>query len=119
MNVAVIGAGTMGNGIAHVFAQHGHQVLLVDVEKERLSSALATIEKNLKRQADKGVLPAEEIPHVLQRIQTSSEYEKTLLEPCELVVEAATENVSLKTEIFRTLDSLCQPSCILATNTSS
>ncbi|MCS6981866.1 MAG: 3-hydroxybutyryl-CoA dehydrogenase [Flavobacteriales bacterium] len=119
MNVAVIGAGTMGNGIAHVFAQFGHQVLLIDVAQERLNMALATIEKNLQRQADKGVLPAEEIPLVLQRIQTSTEYKEHLLEPCALVVEAATENTVLKTEIFRSLDSLCKPSCILATNTSS
>ncbi|MCX7768076.1 MAG: 3-hydroxybutyryl-CoA dehydrogenase [Flavobacteriales bacterium] len=119
MNVAVIGAGTMGNGIAHVFAQFGHQVLLIDVAQERLHAARATIEKNLQRQADKGVLPAEEIPLVLQRIQTSTEYKKILLEPCDLVVEAATENTTLKIEIFRSLDSLCKPSCILATNTSS
>lgn len=119
MNVTVVGSGTMGNGIAHVFAQFGHDVWLLDVSHERLQTALATIEKNLKRQAEKGVLPAEDVGAVLSRIRTSTSYEKTFLEPSELVVEAATENPEVKFEIFRRLDELCGPQCILASNTSS
>ncbi|MCS6979336.1 MAG: 3-hydroxybutyryl-CoA dehydrogenase [Flavobacteriales bacterium] len=119
MNVTVVGSGTMGNGIAHVFAQFGHDVWLLDVSQERLQTALATIEKNLKRQAEKGVLPAEDVGAVLSRIRTSTTYEKTFLEPSELVVEAATENPEVKFEIFRRLDELCGPQCILASNTSS
>ncbi|MCX7650302.1 MAG: 3-hydroxybutyryl-CoA dehydrogenase [Flavobacteriales bacterium] len=119
MNVTVVGSGTMGNGIAHVFAQFGHDVWLLDVSQERLQTALATIEKNLKRQAEKGVLPAEDVGAVLSRIRTSTTYEKTFLESSELVVEAATENPEVKFEIFRRLDELCGPQCILASNTSS
>lgn len=119
MKVAVIGSGTMGNGIAHVFAQYGHEVALIDVAEDRLKSALATIEKNLRRQAEKGVLQADEIPAVLGRIHTLTDYREEDLGPCELAVEAATENPEIKFSIFRRLDELCGPLCILASNTSS
>lgn len=119
MKVAVIGSGTMGNGIAHVFAQYGHDVLLVDVAEDRLKNALATIEKNLRRQADKGVVKTEDIPAIVGRIRPTTEYRQEELGPCDLVVEAATENPEVKFSIFRRLDELCGPQCILATNTSS
>lgn len=109
----------MGNGIAHVFAQHDHDVVLVDVTEERLKNALSTIEKNLKRQAEKGIVKAEDIPAILVRIQPTTEYTQSDLESCALVVEAATENPEVKFSIFRRLDELCGPQCILASNTSS
>jgi 3-hydroxybutyryl-CoA dehydrogenase len=119
MKVAVIGSGTMGNGIAHVFAQYGHDVVLVDVAEDRLKKALATIEKNLRRQVDKGIVKAEDIPAIVGRIYSTTEYTQQDLGSCSLVVEAATENPEIKFSIFRRLDELCGPQCILASNTSS
>ncbi|MEN9290278.1 MAG: hypothetical protein RLZZ357_121 [Bacteroidota bacterium] len=117
-NVAVIGAGTMGNGIAHVFAQFGYQVNLIDVSEAALERALATISKNLDRQVAKGGITEAEKTQTLQNLSTFSVMAEGV-KGVELVVEAATENVDLKLKIFKELDALTSPEVILATNTSS
>ncbi|GIV32122.1 MAG: 3-hydroxybutyryl-CoA dehydrogenase [Saprospiraceae bacterium] len=117
-NVTVIGAGTMGNGIAHVFAMNGYEVHLVDVSAEALQKALQTIEKNLGRMVDKGKISEGLKEATLKRIATSTTIEGAV-ENADLVVEAATENVDLKLDIFRKLDSLAPDKAILASNTSS
>jgi len=117
-NIAVIGAGTMGNGIAHVFAQAGHSVKLIDVSQHALDKALQTIGGNIDRQVKKEILSPSDKERILGSIQTRT----TLAEGvkgCALVIEAATENIDLKLKIFRELDSLCAPETILASNTSS
>jgi 3-hydroxybutyryl-CoA dehydrogenase len=117
-NITVIGAGTMGNGIAHVFAQNGFAVTLVDVSREQLDKALATISKNLDRQVAKGAITEEVKRAALANIQTVT----TIVEGvknAELVVEAATENIELKIKIFQQLDEAAPQGCILASNTSS
>lgn len=116
--IAVIGSGSMGNGIAHVFALHGHQVLLIDVSQPALDKALATISKNLARQAEKGGITEAQQQVALANISTSTEYGAQLA-TCDLVVEAATENPEIKFSIFRKLDEICKPEAILASNTSS
>lgn len=116
--ISVIGAGTMGNGIAHVFAQHGYKVALVDVSQEQLSRAQATIAKNLDRQVSKGSLSAEQKESTLQHITTHTSLASGV-QDAQLVVEAATENVELKLNIFRQIDEFAPQGCILATNTSS
>ncbi len=116
--IAVIGAGTMGNGIAHVFAQYGYHVSLIDVSESSLQKGLATIEKNMDRQVSKGTLTAEDKQNALQRIKPYSSLEQGV-KSAELVVEAATENIDLKLQIFKDLDGLCAPETILASNTSS
>ena len=115
--VAVIGAGTMGNGIAHVFAQHGYEVELIDVRAEALEQARATIAANLDRQVKKGVLSDEDKHEALRRITASTEL--AAAGRAELLVEAATENRDLKFQLFRELDRVAGESAILATNTSS
>jgi 3-hydroxybutyryl-CoA dehydrogenase len=117
-NVAVIGAGTMGNGIAHVFAQFGHRVTLIDISQEALDKALTTIGKNLDRQLAKGALTEAEKDSTLANLSTQTDM-KNGVQGVELVVEAATENVDLKLKIFKELDAITEPSVILATNTSS
>lgn len=117
-NIAVIGSGSMGNGIAHVFAQTNHHVLLIDVNQTALDKALATISKNLSRQVEKGILTEEQKQQALSNITTSTEYGAELSN-CDLVVEAATENPEIKFSIFRKLDEICKPEAILASNTSS
>jgi 3-hydroxybutyryl-CoA dehydrogenase len=118
--VAVIGAGTMGNGIAHVFAQREWQTLLIDVNAEQLRKGRATIEKNTERQVSKGTLTEDQRHQMLGRITTTSNIEILKgVSDLELVVEAATENPKIKFEIFTTLDRLCPPSTTLASNTSS
>lgn len=116
--VAVIGSGTMGNGIAHVFAQNGHKVSLVDISEEALKKALATIDKNLSRQVEKGTITDEVKRQALANITTTS-FLKEGVADVELVVEAATENVDLKLKIFKEIDENTKPGTILATNTSS
>lgn len=117
-HVAVIGAGTMGNGIAHVFAQYGFQVNIIDIAQPALDKALATIEKNLDRQVAKGTLSEADKTATLANLNTFTDFPSGL-KGVELVVEAATENVDLKLKIFRDLDAHTDPSVILATNTSS
>ncbi len=115
--VAVVGAGTMGNGIAHVFAQHGWGVTLIDVRPEALEKGIATIRGNLDRQVKKGTIAAEAPAEILGRIATAGTVDAAA--GASLVVEAATENPDLKFSIFRALDAACAPETILASNTSS
>ncbi|GAB3196063.1 3-hydroxybutyryl-CoA dehydrogenase [Pontibacter aydingkolensis] len=116
--IAVIGSGTMGNGIAHVFAQNGFQVSLVDISEEALQKALGTISKNLDRIVAKGNLTEEQKEQTLQNISTYTNMQEGVKE-ADLVVEAATENVDLKLKIFRDLSNFTKPEAILASNTSS
>jgi 3-hydroxybutyryl-CoA dehydrogenase len=116
--VTVIGAGTMGNGIAHVFAQNGFKVTLVDVSLAQLDKAMANIAKNFDRQISKGSATEEQKKAALANIRTESELIKGVGD-AELIVEAATENKELKLQIFEQLDSYAPKSAILATNTSS
>ena len=115
--VGVVGAGTMGNGIAHVFAQYGFEVILVDVFEEALRRALETISKNLDRQIKKGIVKPEEKEEILKRIKTSTEMES--LSDVDFVVEAVVEDESIKTDVFRKLNEITRPEVILASNTSS
>ena len=115
--VGVVGAGTMGNGIAHVFARSGFDVVLCDVEERFLDRGLATIAKNLDREIAKNKITADDKASTLGRITTVVDREK--LADCDLVIEAATEKFQIKAEIFRELDRLTRPEVILATNTSS
>ncbi len=117
-NIAVIGGGTMGNGIAHVFAQNGYQVALIDVKPEIIEKALATIGKNLDRQVAKGTLTEDQKASTLANIKTHTSIANGV-EHADLVIEAATENLEIKLNIFKQLDSLTHPGCILASNTSS
>ena len=116
--IAVIGAGTMGSGIAHLFAQHAFGVTLVDVNAGQLEKALQTIGKNLDRQVAKAVLTADEKTGTMNRISTQTNISQGV-EGASLVVEAATENIGLKLQIFSQLDEAAPAGCILATNTSS
>ena len=115
--VGVIGAGTMGNGIAHVFARQGYQVVLCDVEQRFLDRALSTISKNLDREVAKSKITGDDKAAALQHIQPVIERSK--LADCDFVVEAATEKFEIKAEIFRDLDRICRPDIVLASNTSS
>ena len=117
-NIAVIGSGTMGNGIAHVFAQNDYNVSLIDISEEALKKAMATIEKNLDRQLKKELIAEKDKTSTLENITTFSNT-KEGVKGAELIVEAATENIDLKLKIFRELDQVCDPEAILATNTSS
>lgn len=117
-NIVVIGAGTMGNGIAHTFAQSGFQVSLVDVKQENLDRALKTITTNLDRIIAKGNLTEAEKNETLSNITTFTEL-KNAVPIADLIVEAATENLDLKLKIFAEMDALSPENCILATNTSS
>ncbi|TDQ19116.1 3-hydroxybutyryl-CoA dehydrogenase [Algoriphagus boseongensis] len=117
-SISVIGSGTMGNGIAHVFAQHGFQVSLVDIQATQLEKALSTISKNMDRQVAKGSLTEEDKSAALAGISTFTDMQEGV-KNAELVVEAATENLDLKLEIFKKLDQFAPASAILATNTSS
>lgn len=114
---AVVGAGTMGNGIAHVFAQHGWQVSLIDSAAPALEKAIATIRGNLERQVKKGTLPADAADEVLGRIVTGTSLDAAA--KAEIVVEAASENPAVKFSLFEQLDRACGRGAILATNTSS
>jgi 3-hydroxybutyryl-CoA dehydrogenase len=116
--IAVIGGGTMGNGIAHVFAQCGYAVNLIDVKQEMLDKAMATITKNMDRQVAKGSLTEEQKLASLSNIQCYTQLSDGVAN-ADLVVEAATENVEIKLNIFRQLDALTPPHCVLASNTSS
>ncbi|MBW8051590.1 MAG: 3-hydroxybutyryl-CoA dehydrogenase [Cytophagales bacterium] len=117
-NIAVIGSGTMGNGIAHVFAQNGFTVSLVDVSEDALNKALGTISKNLDRQVKKELITEENKKEILTRIGTFADM-KTGVHNADLVVEAINEKIDTKLKIFKDLDELCPPHTILASNTSS
>ncbi|MCH8024344.1 MAG: 3-hydroxybutyryl-CoA dehydrogenase [Candidatus Marinimicrobia bacterium] len=115
--IAVIGAGTMGNGIAQVCAQYGHPVTLVDLKQELLEQALRTVRKNLGRQVAKGTLSQAEADTVLARIRPTTELEEAA--GAKFVIEAASENSDLKVKLLAALDRICPPDTILASNTSS
>lgn len=117
-NIAVIGCGTMGNGIAHLFAQSGYVVSLIDISEDYLKKAMATIEKNLGRQVEKGTLSEETRKKAMANIATTT-FLKEGVKDAELVVEAATENTESKLKIFREVDENTKPGTILASNTSS
>ena len=116
--ISVVGAGTMGNGIAHVFAQNGFKVRLTDISQDQLDKALATIKKNLDRQKAKGVVSEENVAISLGNIATFTSIEEGV-KNSDLVIEAATENADLKFKIFHQLDQFAPKDCILASNTSS
>ena len=117
-NIAVIGAGTMGNGIAHVFAMHDFRVCLVDISEERLQKALETIDKNLWRMVAKEKIDEAKKEATIDNITTCTDMADAVRD-ADLVVEAATENIDLKLKIFQQMDELAPADCILATNTSS
>src|ERR1043166_7968744 len=115
--VGVIGAGTMGNGIAHVFAATAHSVILCDIEQSILDRALEAISKNLDRALAKNKITEAQKTETLQRIAPVTN--RSALAACDFVVEAASEKFELKSELFRELDRLCRPEVVLASNTSS
>jgi len=115
--IGIVGAGQMGNGIAHVCAASGHAVRMLDVNQEAIDRGLRTIASNLDRQVAKGVLTAEQKAQTLARISTGTEY--ALFGDCDLVIEAAPENEALKREVFRKLCPVLRPDAIIASNTSS
>lgn len=117
-NISVIGSGTMGNGIAHLFAQYGFKVALVDISEDALKKGMASIEKNLTRQVDKGII-TEEIKKNALSLITPITFLKEGVKDADLVIEAATENIDLKLKIFREMDESTKPETILASNTSS
>ena len=117
-NITVIGAGTMGNGIAHTFAQKGFNVNLVDISVDALEKAINTIEKNLDRMVQKEKITEQEKAETLSNLSTFTDIQEGV-KNAELVVEAATENVDLKLKIFGQLDTVCNKNTILASNTSS
>ncbi len=116
-SIGVLGAGQMGNGIAHVFAQHGYQVVLFDIAQVQLDRALATIQQNLERQAKKGAVPESLVGETLGRITVTQDMND--LANVDFAVEAVTEHEPLKLEIFRKLDGIVKAGSILASNTSS
>ena len=117
-NVSVVGAGAMGNGIAHVFAQHGHIVTLIDISAAQLEKAMATIKKNLGRQFEKGTIGEVQIQETLDNITTETDLARGVA-TAHLVVEAATENEAVKLKLFEQIDAAAPQDCILASNTSS
>jgi len=117
-NVTVIGSGTMGNGIAQVMATHGFQVQLCDISPDALERALKTIDNNLQRMVKKETLSGADVPIILGRIHTNTEL-KNAVQNADLVIEAATERVEIKLDLFRQMDTAAPQHCILATNTSS
>ncbi len=116
--ICVIGSGTMGNGIAHVFAQHGYEVYLVDINQEALEKALKTISKNLDRQIKKGIVKQEEKETILNRIQTTTDLQQGA-KNVDLVVEAVTESIKIKEQVFREVSKYVPEHTIIASNTSS
>jgi 3-hydroxybutyryl-CoA dehydrogenase len=115
--VGVVGAGTMGNGIAHVFAKSGYSVVLLDVEQRFVDRGLDTIRKNLEREVAKGKLSAEQRDRALSGIKGITD--RSTLGGCDFIVEAASERFEIKAELFRDLEKLCRPEVILSSNTSS
>lgn len=117
-NIAVIGSGTMGNGIAHTFAQFGYPVNLIDISESALQKGMAIIAKNLDRQVTKGIIQEQNKATILNRIATHTNLKPGVYN-ADLIVEAATEDINLKLKLFKDLDQLCKPETILASNTSS
>ncbi len=117
MKIGVLGAGTMGNGIAHVFSMHGHDVVLVDINSSILDNAIAIIKQNLTRQFNKKLISKNIIELAIKNIRTSDSLDS--LKSCDLVVEAIKENLNLKGDTFKKLDLICDKKTILASNTSS
>lgn len=117
-NISVIGSGTMGNGIAHVFAQHNYQVSLIDIRQDLLDQALVTISKNLDRQVGRELITTADKSHILSRISVFTELESGV-KAADLVVEAATENLGVKLDLFRQVDQFSPNRAVLASNTSS
>ncbi|MEO0144954.1 MAG: 3-hydroxybutyryl-CoA dehydrogenase [candidate division WOR-3 bacterium] len=117
MKVGVVGAGTMGNGIAHVFAQYGHNVILCDLSEDILKRAINTISENLDRQIKKGIVKAEEKEIIINRIKTTTNLED--MSEAELVIEAVVEKEDVKRDVFSKLDKITKENVILASNTSS
>ena len=117
-NITVIGSGTMGNGIAHCFAQNQFNVLLVDLSKDQLKKAITTINKNLDRQVAKEVISTQQKEETLGRIKTSTVLKDSLKE-ADLIIEAVSENITVKADLFKKMDALTPAHCILASNTSS
>ncbi|MDB9779502.1 3-hydroxyacyl-CoA dehydrogenase NAD-binding domain-containing protein [Flavobacteriaceae bacterium] len=117
-NITVIGSGTMGNGIAHCFAQNEFNVQLIDLSEDQLERALVVIQKNLNRQVTKAILTEAQKDAALNRIQTSTDLDKALAN-ADLVIEAASENIVVKEKLFRQMDAIAPADCILASNTSS
>jgi 3-hydroxybutyryl-CoA dehydrogenase len=117
-NITIIGSGTMGSGIAHTFAQHGFNVSLTDLNQQTLIKAINTINDNLDRQFNKGIISLAEKDQTLKNIQTFTNMEEAVLN-ADLVIEAATENIDTKLALFKKLDKLCKQETILASNTSS
>ena len=115
--VGVIGAGTMGNGIAHVFARSGFEVVLCEVTQSYLDRGMATLRKNLEREVAKNKITADESAQAIARVRGSLEREA--LAECDFVIEAATEKFEIKAELFRDIDRICRPEVILSSNTSS
>jgi 3-hydroxybutyryl-CoA dehydrogenase len=116
-NIAVVGSGTMGNGIAHVFALNGYDVLLMDIREEYCEKALKTISKNLDRQVEKNIITEKQAKATLDRIETSISLEDCKI--ADIIVEAVTEDLKIKQDIFATLDKICKEHTIFGSNTSS
>ncbi|MEG0307750.1 MAG: 3-hydroxybutyryl-CoA dehydrogenase [Clostridium sp.] len=115
--ICVLGAGTMGAGIAQAFAAKGYEVIIRDIKDEFVQKGLAMIEKNIKKLAAKGKITEEEAENILEKVSGTTDL--TLLDDVDLVIEAAVENMEIKKQIFKELDEICKPEAILATNTSS
>ena len=117
MNIGVIGAGTMGNGIAHVFSLFENNIILVDISSNILNNAISIINKNLKRQSSKGIISKEQISIALKNITVNTDMNS--LKNCDFIIEAVKENFNIKSEIFKKLDNICNQNTIFASNTSS
>ena len=116
--ISVIGSGTMGNGIAHSFAVAGYKVNLIDISQESLEKGMNAIIKNLERQISKGLITEDQKISAIKNIQTYTDPQSAVSDS-DLIIEAATENLEIKLEIFKNLDKFCKPDAILASNTSS
>ena len=117
MNIGVIGAGTMGNGIAHVFSLFENNIILVDISSNILNNAISIINKNLKRQSSKGIISKKQISTALKNITVNTDMNS--LKNCDFIIEAVKENFNIKSEIFKKLDNICNQNTIFASNTSS
>ena len=114
IKIGIVGSGTMGNGIAHVFAIHGYSVFIVDISKEILKNAISTISNNMQRQCNKNIISNDDMKNALKIINTSTTLES--LRDCSLIIEAVKEDINIKSEIFKKLDSLCGEKTIFASN---